>query len=420
MKKITKKSWIIAASTLLLIVAVGFAWAIDRVYHPFGKILEPQQVYELNVGSVHSIKMDGRYGSAVSISEDILVTNCHVLGRGRLVLIDDQEKLIQVINQDYKKIDLCFLYVPDLKFKPVNIRNTETVKIGEKVYAIGNPLGYEKTLSQGIVSNKVTYSGSHRLQTDAPISPGSSGGGLFDEFGNLIGVTSAGVPGSGNINFAAPTEPIQAVLKNTKITLEQKADATQYELARQELKNENKNALKTCAQKNIHCKAYLGYIYYSEKKYNDAYPLLVEVANHNIEQAHAYLAAMYAKGYGVNKNESKALEHAQKAAYLGDYQSAFNLGSYYAGKATISKNKKDFNDNALLAYAWFKVSGYMGAMTMKNGQPVPVSMSVQDMEKFLSKYNLMDQGETLADKICDKVLTCIRYDSQKEHKTLVK
>jgi S1-C subfamily serine protease len=84
----------------------------------------------------------------------------------------------------------------------VNIRLSQQIKIGEPVIAIGSPRGLENTISTGIVSGirheeRTTY-----LQTTAPISSGSSGGGLFDLSGNLIGITTMSYKKSQAINFA--------------------------------------------------------------------------------------------------------------------------------------------------------------------------------------------------------------------------
>jgi hypothetical protein len=107
------------------------------------------------------------------------------------------------------------------------------VQIGEEVIAIGNPKGYQKSISKGIISNKYDknnlpldinefYSALKHicekdnftvLQTDAPISHGSSGGGLFDQDGNLIGITTSGDPGGENLGFAIPTELILKVIE---------------------------------------------------------------------------------------------------------------------------------------------------------------------------------------------------------------
>jgi serine protease Do len=77
---------------------------------------------------------------------------------------------------------------------------------GERVYSIGTPAGLELTMTDGLLSGKRLTSGQHFVQTSAPISPGSSGGGLFDEAGNLIGITTFRLKDSENLNLAISAE----------------------------------------------------------------------------------------------------------------------------------------------------------------------------------------------------------------------
>jgi serine protease Do len=103
------------------------------------------------------------------------------------------------------KKDRCILK----SIKPANhvpIRSYGELKIGERVYSIGAPAGLELTMSDGLLSGKRLISGRHLVQTTAPISPSSSGGGLFDEAGNLIGITTFYLKDSENLNFAISAE----------------------------------------------------------------------------------------------------------------------------------------------------------------------------------------------------------------------
>jgi S1-C subfamily serine protease len=86
------------------------------------------------------------------------------------------------------------------------VRRVDTLEVGETVYAIGNPLRLDRTLSDGLLSARRVIGELRYLQTTAAISPGSSGGGLFDGRGNLIGVTTFTAKGAQNINFAIPAE----------------------------------------------------------------------------------------------------------------------------------------------------------------------------------------------------------------------
>ena len=80
------------------------------------------------------------------------------------------------------------------------------MKVGERVYTIGAPSGLERTLGEGLISGLRTTEEGKLIQTSAPISPGSSGGGLFDSSGHLIGVTSFLLKDAQSLNFAIVAE----------------------------------------------------------------------------------------------------------------------------------------------------------------------------------------------------------------------
>jgi S1-C subfamily serine protease len=77
---------------------------------------------------------------------------------------------------------------------------------------IGNPLGLEHTLTNGIISARRIYEGERFIQMSAPISPGNSGGPVFDRHGRVIGVSVAHLIGGQNLNFAVPVSQLQALI----------------------------------------------------------------------------------------------------------------------------------------------------------------------------------------------------------------
>ena len=102
--------------------------------------------------------------------------------------------------------------MPDLNVPAVPIGSTRSLKIGSRVYTVGTPRGLQLTLSDGIISSLRPVSGGQYLQITAPISPGSSGGGLLDEDGRLIGLTTFYVAQGQQLNFAIPVEWVSALL----------------------------------------------------------------------------------------------------------------------------------------------------------------------------------------------------------------
>nr|WP_236873602.1 S1C family serine protease [Burkholderia sp. PAMC 26561] len=99
----------------------------------------------------------------------------------------------------------------------------KTIKVGQRVFAIGSPLGRENTLSDGLISgiNRDLAGAVNHIQFSAPISHGSSGGGLFDGDGRLVGITSSMIPSSEaeNINFAIPAEWIVDIAARAQVQL---------------------------------------------------------------------------------------------------------------------------------------------------------------------------------------------------------
>jgi serine protease Do len=147
-------------------------------------------------------------GSAVAVTKKQLLTNCHVIEGRPLVWVKQANKLTRanVIAGD-SPTDRCILSVEQVSLDPVKgFRKYEDLMVGEEVYTIGSPSGLESTLGQGIISGLRQLDSQRLIQTTAPISPGSSGGGLFDQSGNVIGITTFMVGQGQSLNFAIATE----------------------------------------------------------------------------------------------------------------------------------------------------------------------------------------------------------------------
>ncbi len=147
-------------------------------------------------------------GSAVAITPTLALTNCHIVkGRKTLVLAQNKQMDLGVVVASDPRTDRCVIEAQKMKLHPIpGVRRYADIKVGEKVYTIGNPSGLESTLGEGLVSGLRNREGVRYVQTSAPISPGSSGGGLFDERGNLLGITSFKIEDAENLNFAIAAE----------------------------------------------------------------------------------------------------------------------------------------------------------------------------------------------------------------------
>src|ERR1035441_5543197 len=118
--------------------------------------------------------------------------------------------------------DLTLIRIePGRKLPALTLGNSDTLMVGQKVLAIGNPFGFEGTLTTGIVSSldrsiqTEDEQLEHMIQTDAAINPGNSGGPLFDSHGNVIGINTAiyGSQGSVGVGFATPISRAKAMLE---------------------------------------------------------------------------------------------------------------------------------------------------------------------------------------------------------------
>jgi S1-C subfamily serine protease len=150
---------------------------------------------------------DTLQGSAVAVSKDALLTNCHVLKDATTIELSQKgaTQKATLASADFDR-DRCVLKPDGDLPRYVSIRAYDDLNIGERVFTIGAPAGLELTLADGLLSGKRSDQGRRLVQTTASISPGSSGGGLFDEYGNLIGITTFGLKDSQNLNFAISAE----------------------------------------------------------------------------------------------------------------------------------------------------------------------------------------------------------------------
>jgi TPR repeat protein len=155
-------------------------------------------------------------GSAVALTTRVAATNCHVIEKKEAygAKIADTVILFQLLAGDARR-DVCVIQT-DKELSPIEtVRRYDDLKVGERVYAIGSPRGLENTLSEGLISGLRVSKGIKYIQITAPITHGSSGGGLFDERGRLIGITTLGA-NSGNLNFAVAIDEALDVLGKGK------------------------------------------------------------------------------------------------------------------------------------------------------------------------------------------------------------
>jgi peptidoglycan hydrolase-like protein with peptidoglycan-binding domain len=175
-----------------------------------GPDLRPQDVFEKVSGAVYVVQTQDSLGSAVAISERELLTNCHVVGSNAFVSLEREGvQLRAAVVSANADADRCVLSVGTAAEplpKWVRIRPYADVKVGERAFTVGAPQGLELSLAEGIISSKRAVDAGRLFQTSAPISKGSSGGGLFDAHGNLLGITTFMLKDAQNLNFAIAAE----------------------------------------------------------------------------------------------------------------------------------------------------------------------------------------------------------------------
>lgn len=150
----------------------------------------------------------------------VILTSAHVVDVGKSVVVtmsNGQNYNAKVIKRfgENKDIALLKINVP-MDLKTVKLGDSEKIKVGQKVLAIGNPFGFNGTLTQGIIS-RIDYS-KNRIQTDAAINPGSSGGPLLNKNGEIIGINQAIYNPDNNISnigigFAIPINLVKEYLR---------------------------------------------------------------------------------------------------------------------------------------------------------------------------------------------------------------
>ncbi len=205
-----------AAFCASLLCGATPAW--PQVGAPNG--LAPEVLFEKVSPSVWVVRTQdaqGRplaMGSAVVIADGRLVTNCHVLAQAHGVAVARENVTYgATLEHADAERDLCLLKVANFSAPAVPIAPPESLRVGARVFAIGNPRGLETTISDGLLSGlrRGERDGFEALQITVPISRGSSGGGLFDAQGRLIGITTFMLRDAQNVNFALPAAWIAEV-----------------------------------------------------------------------------------------------------------------------------------------------------------------------------------------------------------------
>jgi serine protease Do len=179
--------------------------------------------------AVVQVRTPGGLGSGFFINEDgYLITNFHVIeGETQISIEVYHNRNGQLDRRTYKQVriiamnkfaDLALLKVEDKeapKFAWVLIGDSDALSVGERVFAIGSPLGLERTVTEGILSTKTrALAGELYMQTTTQINPGNSGGPLFNLKGEVVGVTNMKIQFGEGLGFAIPVDAVKFFLNH--------------------------------------------------------------------------------------------------------------------------------------------------------------------------------------------------------------
>lgn len=291
------------------------------IFSPSISFAEADRIFRENNKAVVVVVAYDRAGNAISQgsgfiirADGAVVTNYHVISNASDIKIKAGSKVLKVkgfLHID-KGNDIVILKADGKGLPIVKIGDIARVNIGEKVYVIGSPQGLENTISDGILSGIREITQEWKvLQITAPISPGSSGGPVFNKKGEVIGVATFFIKEAQNLNFAMPVDVIKDKLQAKKITVLKDSALEDY-------------------KKTVEYWFYLGVAYGDAGMYKeaiDAYKQAIRIKPDDAK-AHNNLGVAYAES-GMYKEAIEAYKQAIRIK-PDDAKAHDNLGNAYA------------------------------------------------------------------------------------------
>jgi S1-C subfamily serine protease len=214
----------ITTSTSLLDDPLTLAYAEEQLFIELYEQVSPSVVYV--AVATNGLTGSGAGSGFVWDTDGHIVTNNHVVESARrleVTFADDTTAEAEVVGRDPDS-DLAVIKVnvPARRLHPVELGDSDALRVGQRAIAIGNPFGFEQTMTTGIVSalgrsvrQQSGFSLPQLIQTDAAINPGNSGGPLLDSHGRVIGVTTLIFSNSGTnagVGFAVPVDTVKRVV----------------------------------------------------------------------------------------------------------------------------------------------------------------------------------------------------------------
>lgn len=181
-------------------------------------------VIENAIKSVVTVRTDISQASGFIIANNgYVVTNAHVMEGAKaagIITYDGKLHSVSLVGSN-SEMDIILLKIDDTSYSPITLASSDSVQVGEKVIAIGNPLGLQFSVSEGIISaihREGTNGIKAYIQTDAALNPGNSGGPLIDINGKVVGINNYKIGGSENIGFALESDYIKSAVNDISVT----------------------------------------------------------------------------------------------------------------------------------------------------------------------------------------------------------
>lgn|SRR5690554_270359 len=204
--------------------AIALVVRLFSQYGGEGK-LTAEQIGNLSAGAVQVFTQydngDFGYGSGFFLAPGKIATNYHVIEGADEITIEYEDGTvyrgdIRVAGFD-SGLDLAVLSLEDTSVKPIQLGDSSGLVKGQKVYSISSPIGYKNILTEGIVSGATM----DEIQVTIPLSQGSSGGPLIDEYGRVVGVVFARMYGVESLGFAKPINSLKSMDIGKSLTIEE-------------------------------------------------------------------------------------------------------------------------------------------------------------------------------------------------------
>jgi TPR repeat protein len=282
---------------------------------------------------------DSSLASGVLISVDgFIVTNAHVVEGCRSITAThisgpSRRSYEPALKYYDERSDIAVLKIDGKDFDFFSVL-ARPIRVGERVYAIGNPRGLEQSLSEGIVSGNREIDGTIWIQHSAPISPGSSGGALISSRGELLGINSRARRESQNLNFAVPAATLAGAVSRARALI-------------------GVLDLPPNAEAQLH----LGFLYYRgqgvPQDYVQAAAWIRKAAKQGNAEAQASLGAAYAMGQGVQQDYAQAATWFRKAAEQGNAEAQKDLGG-------LCETGKGVPQDSTQAAKWYRRAAEQG------------------------------------------------------------